>query len=73
MAVGDFGMCDTGYTWSFAEASCVPVNSPVLVDVSGDGFDLTDAAGGVNFDLDGDGAREKLSWTAVGSDDAGSR
>jgi hypothetical protein len=44
--------------------------SPVTVDVSGDGFSMTDAAGGVNFDLDSDGAAEHLSWTAAGSDDA---
>jgi hypothetical protein len=45
-------------------------NSPVLVDVSGDGFSLTDAAGGVPFDLDADGRPERLAWTAAGSDDA---
>lgn len=44
--------------------------SPVLVDVLGNGFDLTDAARGVNFDLDGDGVAERLSWTAPNSDDA---
>jgi len=47
-----------------------PPPSPVVVDTAGDGFNLTDAAGGVNFDLDGDGPPERLSWTSAGSDDA---
>jgi hypothetical protein len=66
---GDPGLCDTGCSWSFAEGQCL-CNSPVLIDVSGDGFDLTDAAGGVRFDLNRDGVQEKLAWTAAGSDDA---
>lgn len=44
--------------------------SPIVVDVSGNGFNLTDNSGGVNFDLDADGISERLSWTAFGVDDA---
>jgi len=59
-------------SWSFINCECtytVPP-SPVIVDVDGDGFDLTDAAGGVAFDLDSDGTREPLAWTSAGDDDA---
>jgi hypothetical protein len=44
--------------------------SPILVDVLGNGFSLTDASGGVNFDFNGDGIGDHLAWTALGSDDA---
>jgi hypothetical protein len=44
--------------------------SPILIDVAGNGFDLTNAADGVNFDIDNDGVRERRAWPAVNSDDA---
>lgn len=46
------------------------MTTPILIDVAGDGFALTDAEDGVAFDFDGDGIRGRVSWTAPGSDDA---
>lgn len=48
---------------------CSP-GSPILIDVSGNGFDLTNASGGVDFDLTGEGPPVKMAWTKAGSDDA---
>jgi hypothetical protein len=43
--------------------------TPVVVDVLGNGFNLTNATDGVNFD-DGNGTVLRTAWTSSGSDDA---
>ena len=47
---------------------CFP--TPVLIDVAGNGFELTSGTTGVNFDMGGDGHREPISWTTANSDEA---
>lgn len=61
---------DTACPYSVDASPCWP--SPILIDIAGDGFDLTDAAGGVDFDIEGnsDRVKEHLAWTRAGSDDA---
>lgn len=45
-------------------------DTPILIDVLGDGFDLTDQAGGVRFDLNADDRVMRIAWTSPNSDDA---
>ena len=66
------GDCCAGFTCQGFQCHSLEYDpdSPILVDVSGNGFALTDAAGGVNFDIVGNGTPKKLAWTTAGSDDA---
>ncbi|MCV4691508.1 hypothetical protein OFC38_35735, partial [Escherichia coli] len=47
---------------------CIP--TPIVIDVLGNGFNLTNAQNGVDFDFNGDGVSHRISWTAADSDDA---
>lgn len=60
-------LCNEGYVP--LGCHCVPT-SPIILDIGGDGIDLTDAMHGVSFDINADGATEDVSWTSRGSDDA---
>ncbi|MCC7343099.1 MAG: hypothetical protein IT170_18595 [Bryobacterales bacterium] len=49
---GQYGIC------------CADTPSPILIDISGKGFELTDVNGGVDFDFWGNGRKIRVSWTA---------
>lgn len=65
--VEQFDCINGGGEWSDSTCSCY---SPIMIDVAGNGFNLTNASDGVMFDLNATGTTEKISWTAAGSDDA---
>lgn len=59
---------DGDFDIDFDDVGCL--TSPVVIDIDGNGFDLTDSQNGVLFDLDADGFQERVAWTSVNSDDA---
>jgi hypothetical protein len=64
-----FQSCEEQMGWLDQNCIC-QFNSPILIDVLGDSFNLTSAATGVYFDLNADGLPEAIGWTSLASDDA---
>ena len=62
--------CDEGHVWDCYQNLWCEMATPIVIDVEGNGFDLTDGANGVWFDLTGHGTQHLMSWTSPGSDDA---
>ena len=66
--------CPSGFASSGERSStcCTPIppSCPVAVDVDGKGFQFTNLSDGVDFDIDGDGAMDHISWTAPSSTNA---
>lgn len=52
-----------------AECQCT-YGSPIIVDVDGSGYGLSDLANGVDFDLNADGFAERRPWTVAASTNA---
>lgn len=44
--------------------------TPLVIDVEGDGYEMTSTRDGVTFDMFGKSKPVRLSWTAAGADDA---
>jgi hypothetical protein len=47
-----------------------PCGTPLVIDLSGDGFRFIGPRQGVSFDIDGDGEAERLTWTDPRGDEA---
>src|SRR6266851_10292724 len=51
--------------------TCTPCGaSPIILDITGQGFHLTDAQHGVTFDISGNGNPIQMAWTASSSNNA---
>src|SRR5262249_51806607 len=64
---GSVDPCPTGYKPNL-DGGCNP--SPIIIDVDGSGFRLTNAAHGVQFDIFNNGTPVQVAWTATGSTNA---
>ncbi len=58
----------SGLFRTISSTSCC--TSPIILDLSGRGFDLTSAVNGVKFDIADTGTPIQMGWTAPGADNA---
>ncbi|MEO8277785.1 MAG: hypothetical protein ABI639_16345 [Thermoanaerobaculia bacterium] len=52
---------------AYCVSTCIGTHcpeSPILVDLDADGFELTGLRDGVTFDIDGDGIPDRIGWTS---------
>lgn len=54
------------YDWNF----CFCGQSPIVLDILGNGFNLTNPQNGVLFDITADAVKEQMAWTSPDTDDA---
>lgn len=63
-----------GGDYDFFTCTCLGCDtcggSPIVIDIEGNGIALTNPDGGVDFDLNGNGTKDRLGWTHANSDDA---
>lgn len=58
----------SGGTYDYIICECP--QSPIIIDVSGNGFNLTSLENGIVFDINGDGRSDRIAWSSADSDDA---
>ena len=59
-----------GGEWNYELGICEAANTPIVVDAGNDGYRLTSATRGVQFDIDADGMPDQVAWTHPKGDEA---
>jgi hypothetical protein len=63
-------VCNQDHALWIGYPDCFCQYTPIVIDSVGSGFQLTDAAHGVWFDLSGHGTKQLVAWTAADSSNA---